>query len=307
MRPPASSLALHAFAASLLVLSSTGPAHAQTPPDVAIEIARLRRRLADTGAQQHQCLAGATQPVWTAALATDIKALQDRANQAATEGTTAEARRWKELAKKAELLQAQVAERGRNGADLFQSQQTGLDCLDRHAGEREALRASLEIAVADPVAYAGSLRLAHEDGRTTWRADLAALLEKSRALSLRWKQDRSDSAAEAATLRADLAALRRRHTVTLESAAARTLADPSLRAAEALIAAATAWERERLAGTRISGARNDAERRAAAWERDEAGRLARDSWATAERLLAGGASSPAPRPGTASPGAAGTP
>jgi len=32
-----------------------------------------------------------------------------------------------------------VAERGRTGADLFQSQQIGLDCLDRHAEEREAL------------------------------------------------------------------------------------------------------------------------------------------------------------------------
>src|SRR4029450_3329188 len=100
-------------------------------------------------------------------------------------GTSAEARRWKELAQKAELLQAQLAERGRNGADLVQRQPTGLASLDRHAGAREAPRASLEIAVADPVAYAGSLRLAREDGRTTWRADLAALLEKGRALSPR--------------------------------------------------------------------------------------------------------------------------
>src|SRR4029453_13096058 len=173
MRPPASSLALHAFAASLLVLSSTGPARAQTPPDVAVEIARLRGRLADTGAQQHECLARATQPVWTAAVATDIKALQDRANQAASDGTTAETRRWKELAKKAELLQAQLAERGRNGADLFQSQQTGLDCLDRHAEEREAMRGAPEIPVRDPCRQSGGLRPIPATGALGRENDLA--------------------------------------------------------------------------------------------------------------------------------------
>lgn len=305
MRPAAFSLAVQSLA--LALLWATGPVHAETAPDLAVEIARLRGRLADSGAQQHHCLAGATQPVWTAALATDIKALQDRANQAAAEGTTAEARRWKELAKKAELLQAQVAERGRTGADLFQSQQIGLDCLDRHAEEREALRASLEIALADPAAYAESLRLAREPRGAMLRADLTALLAQSRVLSLRWKQDRSQSAAEAARLRADLTALKRRHTAALESEEARTLADPALRAAEALVAAGAAWERERVAEARGAAVREDAERHAALRERDEAGRLARDYWATAERLLARGAASEASTPGTAWPGAAGTP
>jgi hypothetical protein len=276
---------------------------AETVPDVAMEIARLRGRLADLGAHQHHCLAGATLPVWTAALATDLKTLQDRANQAAADGSTAETRRWKELARRAELLQAQVAESGRTGADLLQRQQIGLDCLNRHAEEREALRASLEVAVADPAAYAESLRLAHEDNGVTLRHDLAALLENGRVLSLRWKQDRSDSNAEATTLRADLEALTRRHTAALESAAARIQADPARRAAETLIAAAMAWERERAAAVRISGARDDAERRAAAGERDEAGRLALDYWATAERLIARAT----PTPGTAWPGAGGTP
>jgi hypothetical protein len=305
MRRAAISLAAQGFALSLLW--ATGPVHAQTAPDVAVEIARLRGRLADSGAQQHQCLAGATQPVWTAALATDIKALQDRANQAVAEGTIAEARRWKELAKKAELLQAQVAERGRTGADLFQSQQIGLDCLDRHAEEREALRASLEIAVADPAAYAESLRLAREPRGAMLRADLTALLEQSRVLSFQWTQDRSQSAAEAARLRADVTALKRRHTAALESEEARRLADPTLRAAEALVAAGVAWERERVAGARVAAARDDAERLAALRERDEAGRLARGYWATAERLLAGGTATGASTPGTAWPGAAGTP
>src|SRR4026209_1450246 len=91
MRRAARLLALQGLPLSLLW--ATGPVHAEPAPDVAVEIARLRGRLADSGAQQHQCLAGATQPVWTAALATDIKALQDRANRAAAEGTPADGRR----------------------------------------------------------------------------------------------------------------------------------------------------------------------------------------------------------------------
>jgi hypothetical protein len=139
------------------------------------------------------------------------------------------------------------------------------------------------------------------------RADLTALLAQSRVLSLRWKQDRSQSAAEAARLRADLTALKRRHTVALEREEARTLADPALRAAEALVAAGAAWERERVAGAHVAAVREDTERHAALRERDEAGRLARDYWATAERLLARGAASEVSTPGTAWPGAAGTP
>ncbi|HEU4439349.1 MAG TPA: hypothetical protein VFT36_08860 [Methylomirabilota bacterium] len=308
MRPIAS-LARRTLTFSLLglALCPAAPGRAQTAPDVATEIARLRGRLAESGAQQQHCLAGAVQPVWTAALATDLQALQDRANQAAARGSAAEARRWKELARKAELLQAQVAESGRTGADLFRSQQIGLDCLDRHAEEREALRASLEVAVTDPALYAESLRLAREEGAMTLRRDLAALLEESRILSRRWKQDASASTPDAESLGSDLAAFRRRHTAALESAAMRTLADRALRAADALIAAASAWERQRAAGARVSRARDDAERRAAARERDEAGRLAREHWATAERLMDPGATRELATPGTTSPAAGGTP
>jgi hypothetical protein len=87
-------------------------------------------------------------------------------------------------------------------------------------------------------------------------------------------------------LRAELDALRRRHAVVLEGEAARTLADPSLRVAEVLVDAAVECERERAATGRVSAARDEAERRLAGRERDEAGHLARDYWATAERLLA---------------------
>ena len=69
----------------------------------------------------------------------------------------------------------------RTGAELFQSQQIGLDCLDRFAGEREALHASLEVAVADPAAYGDSLRQAREHGAARLRQDLARLQERSRA------------------------------------------------------------------------------------------------------------------------------
>jgi hypothetical protein len=275
---------LIALGALGLALGSTAAAHAEA--DVTAEIARLRARLADNGAQEQHCMAGATQPVWTASLATDLKALQERARQAASDGASVDAQRWKELARKAEALEARAAVNARTGAELFQSQQIGLDCLDRFAGEREALRASLEVAVTDPAGYGESLRSAREQGTARLRQDLARLREQSRALSARWRQAPAEAGAGAIGLRAEIDGLRRRHTVVLESEAARALADPSLRAAEALVAAAAAWERERATAGRIATARDEAERRLASRERDDAGRLARNYWTTAERLLA---------------------
>ena len=272
--------------ALVLALGPAGPARGQDLADLRAEIARLRGRLADNGAQEQQCLVGATQPVWTASLATDLRALQDRARQAAADGATADAQRWRELARKAEALEARAAVNARSGADLFQSQQVGLDCLDRFAGEREALRASLEMAVTDPAGYVDSLRQAREHGTIRLRQDLARLVERSRALSAQWKQTPAEAGVGGLALRAELDALRRRHAVVLEGEPARTLADPSLRVAEALVAAAAEWERERAATGRVSAARDEAERRLAGRERDEAGHLARDYWATAERLLA---------------------
>ena len=48
------------------------------------------------------------------------------------------------------------------------------------------------------------------------------------------------------------------------------VADPTLRAAEALVAAADAWDRERAASGRMSAVRDDVERRKAVMEREEA-------------------------------------
>jgi len=288
MRAPASLRSLLALGAIGLALGPTAPARAeaQAAADVAAEIARLRARLADNGAQEQHCMAGATQPVWTASLATDLKALQERARQAAAEGAAADAQRWAELARKAETLEARAAVNARTGAELFQSQQIGLDCLDRFGGEREALRASLEVAVTDPAGYGESLREAREHGTARLRQDLTRLREQSRALSAQWKQAPTEAGAGATALRADLDRLRRRHTVVLEGEAARALAEPSLRGAEALVAAAAAWERERAAAGRVAAARDEAGRRLAGRERDEAGHLAREYWTTAERLLA---------------------
>ena len=299
---------LRGIAATVVALTlwSAGSARAETPTDVAADIARLRSRMADNSAQEQHCLAGATQPVWTAAVTSDLKALRDRADRAAAEGSTVEARRWKELARKAAALEAQAARSARSGADLFQSQQIGLDCLDRYAEEREALRASLEVAVADPAAYGDSIRRVREQGPVPLREDLARLAERSRALSAQWRETRAETSAGAGTLKAELAALKRRHTAALESAPARALADPVLRTAEALVAAAAAWERERLAAARADGARNVAERLEAAKERDEAARLAQGYWATADRLL-GRQVAESTRTETASPGAGGTP
>ena len=268
----------------MLAASPVGAAWSQTL-DLTAEIARLRARLAANSAQEQHCLAGSTQPVWTAALATDLKALQARASQAAAEGASAEAQRWRELARKAEALEARTTANARTGAELFQNQQIGLDCLDRFSAEREALRASLEVAVVDPGAYGESLGEARVHGTARLRQDLVRLQERSRALSAHWKHTQADAAAGAQALRAEMADLRRRNTAVLESDPARVLADPTLRAAEALVAAADAWDRERAASGRLSALRDDVERRKAVMERDEAARQARDYWVSAERLL----------------------
>lgn len=268
----------------VLAASPVGAAWSQTL-DLTAEIARLRARLAANSAQEQHCLAGATQPVWTAALATDLKALQARASQAAAEGASAEAQRWRELARKAEALEARTTANARTGAELFQSQQIGLDCLDRFSAEREALRASLEVAVVDPGAYGESLGEARVHGTARLRQDLVRLQERSRALSARWKHTQADAAAGAQALRAEMVDLKRRNTAVLESDPARVMADPTLRAAEALVAAADAWDREWAASGRLGAVRDDVERRKAVMEREEAARQARDYWVSAERLL----------------------
>lgn len=274
-----------AFFFTLIVLATWPMAAWSQTLDLTAEIARLRARLAANSAQEQHCLAGSTQPVWTAALATDLKALRARANQAAAEGANAEAQRWRELARKAEALEARTTANARTGAELFQSQQIGLDCLDRFVAEREALRASLEVAVADPSAYGESLGEAREHGTARLRQDLVRLQERSRALSAQWKLSQADTTAGALALKAEMADLKRRNTAVLESDPARVMADPTLRAAEALVAAAEAWERERAASGHLGATRDDAERRRTAMERDEAARQARDYWISAERLL----------------------
>lgn len=275
--------------------------------DLMAEIARLRGRLAANSAQEQHCLAGATQPVWTAALALDLKTLQARASQAAAEGASAEAQRWRELARKAEALEARTTANARTGAELFQSQQIGLDCLDRFSAEREALRASLEIAVVDPGAYGESLSEAREYGTARLRQDLVRLQERSRALSAGWKITQADAGAGAQALKAEMADLKRRNTAALESDPARAMADPALRAAEALVATTGAWDRERAALGRLGAARDDGERRKTVIERDDAAREAREYWAGAERLLGRRGAELAPTRGTASPASAGTP
>jgi hypothetical protein len=272
------------FTLIALAAAPVGAVWSQTL-DLTAEIARLRGRLAANSAQEQHCLAGATQPVWTAALATDLKALRARANQAAAEGASAEAQRWRELARKAETLEARTTANARTGAELFQSQQIGLDCLDRFVAEREALRASLEVAVVDPGAYGESLTEAREHGTARLRPDLVRLHERSRALSARWKLTQADAGAGANALRAEMADLRRRNTAVLESDPARVMADPILRTAEALVATTEAWDRERAASERLSTTRDETERRKTAMERDEAARQARDYWVSAERLL----------------------
>lgn len=266
----------------IALAAAPGAARADEPLDLATEIARLRGRLAANSAQEQHCLAGATQPIWTAALASDLRALQARATQAASEGS-AEAQRWRELARKAEALEARAVTGARAGAELFQSQQIGVECLERFAGEREALRASLEVAVADPAAYGESLGEARAHGTARLRQDLVRLQGRGRALSARWKLSQADAGAGARALKAELADVRRRNIAVLESEPARVMADPTFRAAEALVAAAEAWERAVL--DRGDSPRDDLEGRTEVPAREEAARQASEYWITAERLL----------------------
>jgi hypothetical protein len=266
----------------IALATAPGAARADEPLDLATEIARLRGRLAANSAQEQHCLAGATQPIWTAALASDLRALQARATQAASEGS-AEAQRWRELARKAEALEARAVTGARAGAELFQSQQIGVECLERFAGEREALRASLEVAVADPAAYGESLGEARAHGTARLRQDLVRLQGRGRALSARWKLSQADAGAGARALKAELADVRRRNIAVLESEPARVMADPTFRAAEALVAAAEAWERAVL--DRGDSPRDDLEGRTEVPAREEAARQASEYWITAERLL----------------------
>jgi hypothetical protein len=266
----------------IALAAAPGAARADEPLDLATEIARLRGRLAANSAQEQHCLAGATQPIWTAALASDLRALQARATQAASEGS-AEAQRWRELARKAEALEARAVTGARAGAELFQSQQIGVECLERFAGEGEALRASLEVAVADPAAYGESLGEARAHGTARLRQDLVRLQGRGRALSARWKLSQADAGAGARALKAELADVRRRNIAVLESEPARVMADPTFRAAEALVAAAEAWERAVL--DRGDSPRDDLEGRTEVPAREEAARQASEYWITAERLL----------------------
>lgn len=297
---------IRSLAGAALLLGVAAPARSEGPDDVTAGIAGLRMRLAANSAQEQQCMAGATQAVWTVSLATDLEVLRNRARQAAASGSSAEAQRWKELARKAEALESRASANARTGADLFQSQQIDLDCLDRFAGEREALRASLEVAVQDPAAYRASLRLAREQGTAALQRDLTRLHERTRALSAEWEKVPTNVGTGTTALQDAVDALRRRHSVTLESGAARTLADPGLGAAEALVAAAAAWDRAREAAARIAAARDDA-RRLAGRDRDDAGRIARECWATADRLLLGRWRGRASRPERACPATAETP
>ena len=276
-----------------LAMALVNPAWSETA-DVAAEIARLRARLAANSAQEQHCLAGAARPVWTASVASDLKMLQARASQAAAEGADAQARRWRELAQKAAALEARATANARSGAELAQSQQVGLDCLDRFSPESEALRASLQVALADPGVYRESLDEARQHGTARLRQDLARVHERSRALSAEWKATRAEAQGAAQALKAELVDLRRRNTVALESEPARAMADPTLRAAEGLVAAAEAWAREQVATARLAGARDDAESKTTARERDEAARQAMEHWAAAERLLGRRAGSNSP-------------
>ncbi len=266
------------FLAVLLALAAPTAAFADTDRELAPEIARLRARLAAGAAQEQQCLAGATQKVWGGATARDLQQLKDRARQMQERaqrgsGAGGDTEAWRALQQRVEQLEAQARADAQSGADLLSTQAIGMDCLDRFAGEREALRASLELVLADPDAYKASLREAR-DGGASLRWDVTTLHARALAWAARFRAQASfeQLAGEASGLGQQAVALRRRHAAALESELNRALAEPVLHAAEALVATMAAWRDERSAAT--------------ARERDDAARLKQQRWGNAQRFLA---------------------
>ncbi len=265
------------FLAVLLALAAPTAAFADTHRDLAPEIARLRARLAAGAAQEHQCLAGATQKVWGGATTKDLQQLKDRARQMQERaqrggGAGGDTEAWRALQQRVEQLEAQARADARSGADLLSTQAIGMDCLDRFAGEREALRASLELVLADPDAYKASLREAR-DGGASLRWDVTTLHARALAWAARFRAQASfeQLAGEAASLGQQAAALRRRHAAALESELNRALAEPVLRAAELLVGTLSAWQEERAAGSTAA--------------RADASQLKQMRWGNAQRLL----------------------
>ena len=254
---------------------------AQSDGDISIDIARLRSLLAASAAQEQQCLAGATRTVWARGTVNDLQQLKDRARQmqeralrgAGVGGDARDVEAWRALQQKAEQLEAMAVANARSGADLLATQAVGMDCLDRFAGEREALRASLEQALSDPAAYRTSLRDARLYGAASLRRDVSALRAGALGLAARLRAQTAfeQIAGEAVTLRQQAAGLRRRHVAALESEPNRAVAGPVLRAAELLVGTVSAWQEERAASDPAA--------------RDEAARLKQRRWDDALRLL----------------------
>ncbi|HET8575949.1 MAG TPA: hypothetical protein VFO18_02530 [Methylomirabilota bacterium] len=265
----------------LLALAVPGTVWAQPDGDIALDIARLRSLLAASAAQEQQCLAGATRTVWAGATAKDLQQLKERARQmqeralrgASAGGDARTVEAWQALQQKAERLEAMAVANTRSGADLLATQAVGMDCLDRFAGEREALRASLEQALSDPAAYKASLRDARLNGSASLRRDVNVLQAGALGLAARLRTQAAfdQVAGEAAALSRQADDLRQRHVAALESEPNRAIAGPMLRAAELLVGTVSAWRDERAAGDSAA--------------REEAARLKQRRWGDALQLL----------------------
>jgi len=264
-----------------LILAVPVSVWAQSDGDITSDLARLRSLLATSAAQEQQCLAGATQTIWAGATAKDLEHLKERARQmqeralhgAGGGGQVHDAEAWQVLQQKAEQLEAQTRANARSGADLLAIQAIGLDCLDRFAGEREAYRASLEQALAEPATYKASVQDARLNGAASLRRDLTALHVSALGLAARFRVESAfeQLAGEAAALKQQVERLKRRHVAALEREPNRALAEPLLRAAELLVGTMSAWQEERAAGSAAA--------------RDEALRLKQMRWSTAQQLL----------------------
>jgi hypothetical protein len=266
---------------SLVILSIPVSVWAQADRDMTSDAARLRSLLATSIAEEQQCLAGATQTVWAAARVKDLQQLKERARQmreralrgAGGGGEARDAEAWQVLQQKAEQFEALARTNARSGAELLTIQAIGLDCLDRFAGEREAYRASLEQALAEPAAYRASLQDARLNGAASLSRDLAALRVSALGLAARLSGEAAfeQLVGETAALRQQVETLKRRHVAALESELNRALAGPLLRAVELLVGTMSAWQEERAAGSAAA--------------RDEALRHKEMRWGTALELL----------------------
>ena len=222
--------------------------------DLTAEIARLRGRLAANSAQEQHCLAGATQPVWTASLASDLKALRPARTRrpprarapkpSAGESSRARPRRSRHARPPTREPAPSCSRASRSDSTAWTASRPSARRCARPSRSRWRTPAPTASRSARPA--------------STGPRGCARICCVSRNGAARCRPGggprEADAGAGAEALKAEMADLKRRNTAVLEGDPARAMADPALRAAEALVATTDAWDRERAAVERLGAA-----------------------------------------------------